>query len=269
MCVCVYVHVYVYMFVCMRVCVYVCVYVCNFMCVSNSQVKYMRLVPLLVTYFPSDFSPQDYTYERFVWAARYAPLQVSPRGSPPTPPLYPPPLYLMPFRPSRHPTHFCCAANRSIILSRSWGRGVEEDMENKRINATASMWGENAGHGNSSSNKTVKNVHTLAPAADMPNHSNEGHQALKAPDGSLVLRAGVDVPEGEQVSPQITFKFRARQARASLLRDGAVENGSELVSIRFHPIRCRIVAECPLPRPLPPPLTVHSPFVSVGRVARL
>lgn len=94
-----------------------------------------------------------------------------------------------------------CGHNRSIILSRSWGRGIEDDdLRNSSSNATVATWGDDSGHKNSSnSNKTVKNVHTLAPAADMPNHSNEGHQALKAPDGSLVLRAGVDVPAGGQV----------------------------------------------------------------------
>ena len=98
----------------------------------------------------------------------------------------------------------------SIVLSRSWGRMIDEGdipyhdtalKNSKDLNSTTSaLKGRDNISTRGTLNKThLKNVHTLAPAADMPNHDSQGHQAAKAPDGSLVLRAGTAVSPGEQV----------------------------------------------------------------------
>mmetsp|Transcript_73170 Transcript_73170/g.152804 ORF Transcript_73170/g.152804 Transcript_73170/m.152804 type:complete len:161 (+) Transcript_73170:2-484(+) len=52
------------------------------------------------------------------------------------------------------------------------------------------------------SNKTGENtsqVHTLVPAADMPNHKTGTFEAVQAPDGSLVLKAKGNLKKGDQV----------------------------------------------------------------------
>lgn len=86
----------------------------------------------------------------------------------------------------------------SIILSRSWGRGVKDDDHPALRNISDALGGGN--EDKNATNVMMRNVHTLAPAADMPNHCDEGHQAAKAPDGSLILRAATDIEDGGQVT---------------------------------------------------------------------
>ncbi|EKX51249.1 hypothetical protein GUITHDRAFT_103166 [Guillardia theta CCMP2712] len=68
----------------------------------------------------------------------------------------------------------------SIIMSRTWGRKFKDDVLGK-------MTGEN-----------VSVVHTLVPAADMPNHKTGTHEASSTPDGSLLLKASANLSAGDQ-----------------------------------------------------------------------
>ena len=69
----------------------------------------------------------------------------------------------------------------SIIMSRTWGRKfVDPVLQN--------YTGEN-----------VTQVHTLVPAADMPNHGVGSFEARSAPDGTLVLKASGNLSAGEQI----------------------------------------------------------------------
>ena len=69
----------------------------------------------------------------------------------------------------------------SIIMSRTWGRKVRDDV-------LQNITGQN-----------LTQVHTLVPAADMPNHGVGTFGAFTPKDGSLVLRAHGNLSAGDQI----------------------------------------------------------------------
>lgn len=66
-------------------------------------------------------------------------------------------------------------------MSRTWGRFYHDEVISKRTGENRSM------------------VHTLVPAADMPNHRTGAYEAGQAPDGSLLLKAHGNHKRGDQV----------------------------------------------------------------------
>lgn len=69
----------------------------------------------------------------------------------------------------------------SIIMSRTWGRKYSDDI-------MKNMTGENSSM-----------IHTLVPAADMPNHGVGTFEARSAPDGTLVLKAFGNLSKGDHI----------------------------------------------------------------------
>ncbi|EKX43186.1 hypothetical protein GUITHDRAFT_110913 [Guillardia theta CCMP2712] len=99
------------------------------------DLHYMQLLPVLFLKYPTLFSPEVFSYEKFAWAI-------------------------------------------SIIMSRTWGKTYFDSALGPR--------GRNI------------TVHTLAPAADMPNHDSSGLEANRDPRGRMTLNAQKNLSVGEQ-----------------------------------------------------------------------